>query len=280
MLPTLYMRNDTINTGTFSDSFHVVLVEPADSLNVGAVARAMMNLGFRNLHLVDPLNYDRPHARVTARRADPLLEAMVFHDTFEQAVADMDEVVGLALRSGERPAHFVTLPQWTNALPERVDVMDPTPRKIALVFGPENSGLRNEHLDQCRWIIRIPSNEEFSAFNLAQSVLIVLYDISRVLSAELPTEPLPAAPPENRRSARKSSSIRPTWNEYFQLDRHLDGVMTETGFVREGSPQPVPALLKNLFRRLDLNPQEMGILLAFFARVHTMLRRNNKPGDI
>ncbi|MES2463292.1 MAG: TrmH family RNA methyltransferase [Armatimonadota bacterium] len=271
--------NDTLNTGNFCNSFHVILVEPADSLNVGAVARAMMNLGFRHLHLVDPLNYDRPHARVTARRADPLLESMVFHDTFEQAIADMDEVVGLALRSGERPAHFVTLPQWTNALPDKMGSPEETPRKIALVFGPENSGLRNEHLDQCRWVIRIPSTEEFSAFNLAQSVLLVLYDISRVLSAELPHEPLPVVPPENRRSARKSPAIRPTWNEYFQLDRHLDGVMAETGFVREGSPQPVPALLKSLFRRLELTPQEMGILLAFFARIHAMLRRGGVPGE-
>jgi tRNA C32,U32 (ribose-2'-O)-methylase TrmJ len=204
---------------------------------------------------------------------------MVFYDTFDEAIAEMDEVVGLALRSGEQPAHFVTLPQWTNALPERLNIEDLTPRKIALVFGPENSGLRNEHLLQCRWIIRIPSREEFSAFNLAQSVLLVLYDITRVLSAELPPEPRPAAPPENRRSARKSPSIRPTWNDYFQLDRHLDGVMAETGFVRAGSPQPVPALLKNLFRRLDLTPQEMGILLAFFARIHTMLRRSKEPGE-
>jgi TrmH family RNA methyltransferase len=272
------MMNETLKTGSFCDSFHVILVEPADSLNVGAVARAMMNLGFRNLHLVAPRNYDRPHARVTARRADPLLESMVFHDTFEQAIAGMDEVVALALRSGEQPAHFVTLPRWTDALPERLGSSPEAARKIALVFGPENSGLRNEHLDQCRWVIRIPSSEEFSAFNLAQSVLLVLYDITRVLSVETPPESRAAASPENRRSARKSPSIRPTWNDYFQLDRHLDGVMTETGFVREGSPQPVPALLKNLFRRLELTPQEMGILLAFFARVHTMLRRNRDPG--
>jgi TrmH family RNA methyltransferase len=268
------MLNDTLDTAAFRDRFHVILVEPADSLNVGAVARAMMNLGFRNLHLVAPLNYDRPHARVTARRADPLLETMVFHDTFEQAIAEMDEVVGLALRSGERPAHFVTLPRWTDALPQRMENASTAPRKIGLVFGPENSGLRNEHLDQCRWIIRIPSSEEFSAFNLAQSVLLVLYDITRVLSAEPPSEPPPAAPSRNRRSARKSPSLRPTWNEYFQLDRHLDGVMAETGFVREGSPQPVPGLLKSLFRRLELTPQEMGIVLAFFARIHTILRRS------
>ncbi len=266
----------------FLDSFHVILVEPADSLNVGAAARAMMNLGFTHLHLIDPRNYDRPHARVTARRADPLLETMIIHPTFDQAIAEMDEVVGLALRDGERPAHYVTLPQWTNALPHRLeptDAVSDTPRKIALVFGPENSGLRNEHLDQCRWIVRIPSADAFSAFNLAQSVLLVLYDITRALAAELPPQTPSAPPTENRRAARKSLSHHPTWNDYFQLDRHLDAVMMETGFIRDGSPQPVPALVRNLFRRLELTPQEMGVVLALFARIHTMLRRGKETNE-
>ncbi|MBC8101881.1 MAG: hypothetical protein H7Z41_04755 [Cytophagales bacterium] len=255
---------------TIQDNFHIVLVEPADSLNVGSVARAMMNLGFRNLHLIAPRNYDRAAARVTARRADPLLETMVFHQTFDQAIAEMDEVVGLALREGDQPAHFVTLPRWTEVLPERVPSVGHPLRKIALVFGPENSGLRNEHLAECRSVIRIPSTDEFAAFNLAQSVLLVLYDVHRVLltggqgsfSRGVLGE---AAPPESR---------RPDWNHYFQLDRHLDAVMTQTGFVREGSPKPVPETVKSLFRRLEMTPREMGILLALFARIHAVLLRD------
>jgi tRNA C32,U32 (ribose-2'-O)-methylase TrmJ len=39
------------------DRIHVVLVEPGDSRNVGSVARAMLNLGYRHLHLVAPPRY-------------------------------------------------------------------------------------------------------------------------------------------------------------------------------------------------------------------------------
>ncbi|HVK07123.1 MAG TPA: TrmH family RNA methyltransferase, partial [Armatimonadaceae bacterium] len=101
------------------DRFHVVLVEPEKSINIGAVARAMTNLGFRHLHLVAPRHFERERAAVSARAsAEPLLDAAVIHATLEEAVADAEEVVGLALRApGKDPAHFVTLPQWAARLP-------------------------------------------------------------------------------------------------------------------------------------------------------------------
>lgn len=231
---------------------HIVLVEPQESLNVGSVARAMQNLGFENLHLVAPRGYDPERARVTARDASVLLDTMTVHARFEDALVGMEEVVGLALRSGENPAYYVTLPQWASALPER------GPRRTALVFGPEDDDLRREHLEQCRWVVRIPSTAAYPSFNLAQSVLIVLYELTRALPSTQP--PVAEAP---------------TWNDYFQLDRILDSVMTETGFVRTGSPAPVPGRIKNLLRRLELTPSEMSTLMALFSRIDTTLKRTH-----
>ncbi len=239
------------------DSFHIVLVEPEKSLNIGAVARAMMNLGFRHLHLVAPREYDRQIANVTACWATPLLDSLIIHDTFAEAVGGMEDVVGLSGRDAGTAAHFVTLSQWSDALANR------SSRTTALVFGPEDNGLRQEHLNQCSRIIRIPSTEENPSFNLAQSVLLVLYEI---------TKSLPADP--SLSSARSQNT--PTWNDYFQLDRLLDAVMQESGFAREGTPAPVPGLVKNLFRRLELNPQEMGILLGLFGKIDTNLRRRKE----
>ena len=237
------------------DNFHIVLVEPEKSLNVGAVARAMMNLGFCNLHLVAPRDYDRRTADITACWATPLLDTLRIHETFEMAVYDMEEVVGLSGRDGINPALSVMLPEWVDKLSSRVT------RKTALVFGPEDNGLRQEHLNQCRRVIRIPSTAENPSFNLAQSVLLVLWEVTRILPDPMLTLP-------------HVSEATPTWNDYFQLDRLLDAVMTESGFVREGSPAPVPGIVRNLFRRLDMTPQEMGILLGLFGKVNTNLRRH------
>ena len=237
------------------NNFRVVLVEPAKSLNVGSVARAMMNLGFRDLRLVAPQGYDRQTAEVTACWATPILDELTIHDDFADAIADCESVVGLSERVGKNPAIYAALPQWVQTVAER------SPRKTALVFGPEDSGLRQEHLNQCARVVSIPSTAEFPSFNLAQSVLLVLWEIAR---AALP-EP---APTEER---------RPTWNDFYQLDRLLDAVMHDGGFIRQGSPGPAPDMVKNLFRRLDLNPHEIGLLLSLFGRIETTLRRQSPP---
>jgi TrmH family RNA methyltransferase len=245
------MNDDRLN------DFHIILVEPAYSLNIGATARAMQNLGFRHLHLVAPTQYDPERANATALSARPILETMQFHATFTEAIADMEEVVGLSLRRGRNPAQFGTLTDWTTQLPQ-------VPRrKTGLVFGPEDCGLRQEHLDLCRWIIRIPSAVEYDSFNLAQSALLTLYEITKALPE---SAPLTAPGVEEARES-------PTWNDFFQLDRLLDGVMSESGFIRSGSPAPTPDIIKSLLRRASPNRQELGILLGLFGRIHTVLRR-------
>jgi TrmH family RNA methyltransferase len=243
------------------DNFHVMLVEPAYSLNIGATARAMMNLGFRHLHLVAPKKYDPVRAHSTALAAESILHTMRFHETFPEAIGDMEEVVGLALRRGRNPANYVTLSEWASQLPQR------STRKTALVFGPEDNGLRFEHLNYCRWIVRIPSTSEFESFNLAQSVLLVLYEIAKALPDAVALN----VPQEVRRW--------PTSNDLFQLDRLLDNVMRESGFIRGGSPTPTPDAVKNLFGRLDLTTQEVGILLSLFGRIDIALRRNPPPEE-
>lgn len=246
------MRYNVTVPNTDFDNFHVVLVEPQNPLNVGSVARAMMNLGFRHLHLVAPQNYNRETANVTACWAIPILDSLTIHETLADAIGDCETVIGLGERAGQS-GHFVTLPQWAGDLPS-------VPRhKTALLFGSEDSGLRQEHFNQCRYVVRIPSTEEFPSFNLAQSVLLVLWEIAQAV-------------PET--SAPQTDTRAPTWNDFFQLDRLLDSVMTEGGFVRSGSPGPAPEMVKNLFRRLDLSPHEVGLLLSLFGRLQTTLRRN------
>jgi TrmH family RNA methyltransferase len=245
----------------FQNHFHVVLVEPENSLNIGAVARAMMNLGFSHLHLVAPPQFALDRAGVTARNASALLETLQIHETLADAVSNQENVVGLSLRPGKTPARFLTLPEWSSTLPFGI------PQNTALVFGPEDNGLRQEHLNLCRWIIRIPSTTAFAEFNLAQSVLVVLYELARVLSSEGIPQP------------ERTADALPTWNDFVQLDRMLDSVMQESGFVRPGSPVPTPDKVKNLFRRLEMNAQEMGMMMALFSRIDKTLERRRDDGE-
>jgi tRNA/rRNA methyltransferase len=228
---------------------HVVLVEPGDSLNIGAVARAMSNLGFANLRLVAPPNFDRERAATSACWATPMLERVPVYATLDEAVADMDQVVGFSARHGhDRPRHLM-LDQWCGLLAEE------PPGRTALLFGPEDHGLETRHLGHCRWLIRIPSSEENPSFNLAQSVLLALYELSRPRWKDMPAESKP----------------RPGESAFGQLDRLVEAVLTQCGYYKDGTPAPVPRIVRNLLRRTDPDQREMNILTGVFGKIHRAL---------
>jgi len=232
-----------------NDHVHVVLVEPGDSLNIGAVARSMSNLGFRHLHLVAPPRYDPERAAITACWAVHLLAQAQFHDSLAAALADMEQVVGFTARHGRnRPRHLL-LPEWTARVEAR-----PLAR-TALLFGAEDDGLRREHLAHCHWLVRIPSTEENPSYNLAQSVLLTLFELSRPTWGETPQQPrrLPPA------------------RDFYQLEALVDEVLTRCRFYKDGTPEPIPDLVKHLLRRMDPDARELRTLLGVFGKINRAL---------
>lgn len=226
------------------NSFAVVLVEPQDSLNVGAVARAMGNFGFSDLRLVAPRHYDSKRALVSACGGAAVLSGLTIFSDCQAALGDFEDVVGFSCRSGRNRIVKWLLPAW-------IDQLAHTPRlKTALVFGPEDTGLRSEHVEQCRQLIEIPANPDNSSLNLAQAVLIVLYELSK-LSPRLEQE----------------SGELASWNDYYQLDRIISEIGERSGFFRDGTPQPVPGLLRGIFKRTLLSSREIQLLIGFLSRV-------------
>ncbi|MCH7478568.1 MAG: RNA methyltransferase [SAR324 cluster bacterium] len=232
------------------DRFRVVLVEPGDSLNVGAVARAMMNLGFGSLHLVAPPRYDPSTAAITACWAKEILEGATIHDTLEEALAPMEQVVGFTARHGKnRPRHLL-LAEWC----ERIE-REP-PRSTALLFGSEDSGLRRNHLAHCHWLVRIPSSEANPSYNLAQAVLLALFEVSRPRWG----------------AAEGEARGRPPAREVYQLETLVEEVLTRARFYRLGNPEVIRGMVKHLLRRMDPDPREMRVMLGMFGKINRALQ--------
>lgn len=232
-----------------NDHLHVVLVEPGDSLNIGAVARAMSNLGFRHLHLVAPPRYDPERAAITACWATDLLAGAQHHDSLESALAEMEHVVGFTARHGKnRPRHLL-LPEWIGRITAQ------PPARTALLFGTEDDGLHTEHLAHCNWLVRIPSTEENPSFNLAQSVLLVLFELSR----------------RNWDATPEAPRTLPTGRDFIQLQTLVDEVLTRCQFYNVGTPEPLPDLVVHLLRRIEPDAREMKVLLGMFGKINRAL---------
>src|SRR5262245_8022753 len=153
----------------------VVLVRPQIAANIGAVARAMRNFGLTDLVLVAPTAdpADREARRLATHGEVILDRARRVHD-FGEAVADCLLVAGTSARTGGLfRAQTVGSPE--QVMPTMAESLGKGP--VALTFGTESSGLTNAEVSRCHYLIHVPADTDYPALNLAQSVVICLYEL-------------------------------------------------------------------------------------------------------
>lgn len=168
----------------------IVLVRPQLGENIGKAARAMLNFGLTELRLVHPRDgWPNPDAGPAASGADIVLErARVFASTAD-AVADCAQVYATTVRK-----RGVTKPVLT---PEAAAAAIRTDAgQSAVLFGPERSGLETDEVALARTIITAPINPDFGSLNLAQAVMLVVYEWSKGVVLAMPpaVEVAPPAP--------------------------------------------------------------------------------------
>jgi tRNA/rRNA methyltransferase len=156
----------------------VVLVRPQIAANLGAVARVMRNLGLSQLTLVAPeADVADPRGRLLARHAEDILDQARIVNDFGAAVADCVQVVGTSARTGgllrrqSVGSPEAILPHLLQALPKG---------PAALVFGPEASGLTDDEVTRCHYLIHLATDSAHPALNLAQAAAICLYELRRL----------------------------------------------------------------------------------------------------
>lgn len=160
------------------DLCRVVLVRPHYPGNVGATARVMRNMGLTDLVLVDPVaNLADRQARQFSTHGEAILRAAKVVPDLPAAVADCVLVVGTSARTGGLfRRQTVGLPDAI--FPHVVDSLR-AGRPAAVVFGPEPSGLTNDEVTRCHYLINIPTADEYPSLNLAQAVAVCVYELRR-----------------------------------------------------------------------------------------------------
>lgn len=154
------------------DNMAVVLHRPKYPENIGASARAALNMGFSRLIVVDPRDCDLTRVlKMATHFAADLVEAMEVFEDLETALAPFQYVVGSTARVGRRrPTVSDPRKLAETLIPISQDNL------VALVFGPENWGLTNAELRLCHALVTIPT-AEFASLNVAQAVMILCYEI-------------------------------------------------------------------------------------------------------
>jgi tRNA (cytidine32/uridine32-2'-O)-methyltransferase len=240
------------------DNVRIVLVNTTHPGNIGATARAMKNMGLRNLYLVAPHRYPADEATWRAANAVDVLDAAIVVDSFDEAIAGCGLVIGSSARERTIPWPLLD-PRRACAQAYREAARQP----IALVFGREDRGLTNEELQKCQLHIHIPSNPEYSSLNIAMAVQVICYEL-RMLQVE--TE-LPADSMDGWDFAYANN------DDVERFFTHLDAALTEMGFLKPDAPKQTSARLRRLFQRTRLDVMEINMLRGIMSSAQYWVRR-------
>ncbi len=250
-------------TDTFNDQIRIVLVETSHSGNIGAVARAMKNMGLANLWLVNPASFPDEASYARSSGASDVLDRAQVVGSLDEALADCVLVMGTSARGRKVPWPVMAPPQAAATASEHS-----AHGQVALVFGRENNGLSNEELQRCHYHIHIPSNPDYSSLNLSMAVQVVCYELRMHYLRGL--EEGDANPYlESMVAPGDSGWDVPPANvsDVEGFFGHLEQVLQEVDFHRRDNPRQLMTRLRRLFQRAHLDQMEINILRGILTSV-------------
>lgn len=151
----------------------LILVNPQMGENIGAVARAMMNFGLRELRIVNPRDgWPNPAAEAMAAHGLPIIEAAKIYPTTRDAIADLHRVYAATARDRYMQKPQITPREMAGEMAEKIS----GGQKIGLMFGPERTGLENEDVVLSHAIVTILTDPKHASLNIAQSAVVLAYE--------------------------------------------------------------------------------------------------------
>ncbi|AEF86167.1 RNA methyltransferase, TrmH family, group 1 [Treponema primitia ZAS-2] len=258
----------------------IILCRPSESGNVGAVCRAMMNMGLSRLRLVAPFPLEDEVVRARAVHAEQVWEEAETFDTLSAAAADLSLVIGTTRRRGRHRKSVTLTPEECAAF------FRGHPGQAALVFGNERTGLEAEELNFCSLASHIPANEAFPSLNLSHAVQLYAYQFFRLLAPAPGTAPaefgsglVDAAP-----RTFPSQTVKGTWvpldrTSADTLAKSMTNTLASLGFYKQPGREDQERLFRDLIARAGLSEREGRYLGEIFSKALMLAGKKGNPSS-
>lgn len=215
----------------------------------------MSNFGFGRLRVVNPYEVAFREARSAVGAAELLKNAEEYGSVAE-AVADCALVVGTtAVRNRELQHRMHALPAGALLVRKRL-----RSDRVALLFGSEKTGLSNESLSHCHWLLRIPTRDEHPSMNLGQAVAVCLYEIAR------------SAPRAEGSSKPKTASA----GSMERITQELLEALRVSGYLKAERSVASDAKVRRMVRRLGMQAEDSEVLLGMLKQMLWKMRRADR----
>ncbi len=235
-----------MTAGVTRDNITIVLQRPRYPENIGSAARAMCNMGFSRLIVVDPVIWDESRIRrLATHTTDPIVNNIQRFKTLGEALLPFAHVVGTTARLGGQRS-VIKSPEVLSQKLISLSKNNP----VAIVFGPEDRGLTNDDLKRCHQLVNIPT-VDFTSLNLAQAVMVVCYCLSTTgLSSPTPFKP------------RLAKRI-----EQDQMFDELTATLIRIGYMNPENPAYWMIRIRHFFTRLSLRAGETSIIRGICRQI-------------
>ncbi|MBU3557792.1 RNA methyltransferase [Polynucleobacter sp. Ross1-W9] len=228
-----------------------VLVETSHPGNVGSAARALKTMGFSDLRLINPKIKGvaaNPEAIALASGAADILEGSSESDSLGSVVEGCSLVLGLTSRDREFGPPAM---DWESA---RRLIADSAlgGNEVALLFGPERTGLDNNHLALCTHRVWLDANPAYPSLNLAQAIMVCAYTLRESLLS--------------KREGGNSLGMRQETADFADpaavaamLEHWREG-LEAIGYLDPANPKKLMPRIQALFARSRLHKEEIDLL--------------------
>ena len=236
-------------------NINFVLVNTSHPGNIGACARAMNSMGIFNLLLVNPKEFPSKEAEARAKSGKKVLEKAKIHKNINEAIGTSNLIIGTSARARSMPWPMMGISNLGKTINESLANND----EVSIVFGNEAVGLDNEDLGKCDFHLQIPTSKD-SSLNLSHAVQIVAYEIYK--------ESFSSDSTGQQREVDLATSMQKE-----KLIDHIETVLELLDFYDHENPKQVPARLRRLTKRMQLDKLEIGILRGILSKLEDRLNK-------
>ena len=218
-----------------------ILYEPAVPGNVGAAARAMKTMGFGHLRLIRPCQHLSEEARMMAHGSHEILEKAAIYNDPGNALADLDLLICTTAKQRSAKHDYHSVRELRSFLEQREEALE----RVGILFGTEESGLPNELVLRSDMAVTVPMAAGYPSLNLAQSVMIIAYELS----------------PLNRLT-HPGKELSKSGEGYGELRSRTRKLLMEAG-IPEGTP-----LFHRIMERLAMaGPNDIPLFLSVISKI-------------
>lgn len=225
---------------------HFVLFKPQLPENIGACARALKNFNFTKLKLVSPkTSFPNEKVLATSVGAKDIIKSSKVYSNFEDAIKNINCVIATSSRKRKKNYKYLSM----NEL-KKINFK----KKIAIIFGPEASGLTNNELSYANYVIKLPTNDKFQSLNLSHCVILFCFEIFKIL---------------NQKGKKFNSNYKNKLINKKDLNKFVNFLVNsldQIGFLQpDHKRKNMIQNIRIIFNKMNLSDKEMRTLLGIFS---------------